>query len=559
MTDVAESTFVDVAGLRVGSRLHMPIHDGSDLLLLAEGLTVTESFLQNLRDRGIREVKIHPSELPRIYAGKPSGSARDVPEIHAPVECPERNEFSDAVDDWLMGDDGLIMPPQGPAFADTLARPENVTYSAELRDEMIDRQQQSVSRMEGVFKNLLNGNGVDLDGMSSIADEALADLQSDVDLFACLGINPYSGDYPARHSMHVSMLAITIGTRLKLDRPTLKELAMGCLIHDAGMLMIDPAIARLQRRLRPTEFLEITKHPVRVFDKMLNLDEVPRRSAYIAYQIHERSDGSGYPRRRKQVQIHFLSQVAAVADTYVALVTPRPHRQGILPHMALQTVLRASQSGQLSRPAAAALLQTLSAYPLGSYIQLNDGRVGTVIRAHATEFERPIVEVWRPGRLHLPAEVVDLSVERNLRIVGALGSLEATFSPTHRDAGTIHRLIDQLDASAGEETVAAAGRRASERTPLRGNVVVYVPPPGGGPTYTYQRLPAISRNISASGMALVTMDAISTEEVILGLEPRPGTRFGLRAKIVRSRELPGAFWEYGVQFLERVSEPTVPG
>jgi hypothetical protein len=60
-------------------------------------------------------------------------------------------------------------------------------------------------------------------------------------------------------------------------------------------------------------------------------------------------------------------------------------------------------------------------------------------------------------------------------------------------------------------------------------------------------------------MALVTMDAIATEEVILGLEPRPGTRFGLRAKIVRSRELPGAFWEYGVQFIERVSEPTVPG
>lgn len=67
--------------------------------------------------------------------------------------------------------------------------------------------------------------------------------------------------------------------------------------------------------------------------------------------MHERPDGSGYPRRRKKDQIHFLSRVAAVADMYVALATPRPHRPGILPHAAIQTITQAGGQGRLDQAA----------------------------------------------------------------------------------------------------------------------------------------------------------------------------------------------------------------
>src|SRR5690606_19282461 len=134
------------------------------------------------------------------------------------------------------------------------------------------------------------------------------------------------------------MLAIAVGSQLKLDRPTLKDLGVGCLIHDSGMLMIDQALIQAPRRLRPSEMLEVSKHPIRIFDKMLDMKGVSRRSAFVAYQMHERPDGSGYPRQRKNEQIHFLSRVASVADVYVALVSPRPYRPGILPHAALQAV-----------------------------------------------------------------------------------------------------------------------------------------------------------------------------------------------------------------------------
>ena len=63
-------------------------------------------------------------------------------------------------------------------------------------------------------------------------------------------------------------------------------------------------------------FLEITKHPILIFDMMLDMRAVSSRSAYIAYQMHERCNGKGYPRRREGKHIHFLSKVAAVADAF---------------------------------------------------------------------------------------------------------------------------------------------------------------------------------------------------------------------------------------------------
>ena len=94
---------VDLSALRVGAPLFAPIFDVRDVLLLAQGQTVTAAFVDKLQDREIRAVRAHARDYVRttcsfvstaITSG-PQGAATEVPAERAGVVCPARNGTSD--------------------------------------------------------------------------------------------------------------------------------------------------------------------------------------------------------------------------------------------------------------------------------------------------------------------------------------------------------------------------------------------------------------------------------------------------------------------------------
>ena len=152
----------------------------------------------------------------------------------------------------------------------------------------------------------------------------------------------------------------------------------------------------------------------------------------VAYQIHERCNGHGYPRRRQGDQIHELAKIAAVADVYVALVSPRPHRPALMPHHALRHILYGVKSGVFDRRAVRALVKTISLFPIGSYLQLQDGRVGRVLRSNPHAPARPVIEMWADDRWQAPPTIVDLAVTPDAVVERPLPSL-----PQFADAAAI--------------------------------------------------------------------------------------------------------------------------
>jgi hypothetical protein len=289
---------------------------------------------------------------------------------------------------------------------------------------------------------------------------------------------------------------------------------------------------------------------------MLDMQGVSKRSAYIAYQMHERPDGTGYPRQRKKEQIHFLSRVAAVADVYVALASPRPFRPGILPHTALQAVTQAAGEGRLDQAAAQALLRTLSAFPLGSYVQLSDGRVGTVLRSNDMLFERPVVETWTRGRLGEPAAVIDLSVEKDVTIRGPLASLTSELDSAQDDVGAFRSLVDCLNSKLESVACGNNATPTGSRKSFQTYVTVYVPQAGStAGQLNWRKVTAVSRDVSSAGMTVVSRDEVHSPLVLVGFNPKPGVRLCLKAQIERRDLLPENLWQYEVSFRGRVAEP----
>ena len=284
---------------------------------------------------------------------------------------------------------------------------------------------QSTSQVNEQFASLRDGQAADFQVFRDIAADQLRQILEDKDAFACLSIRPHVGDYPPRHALQVGMLAISIGLAMGWDELTLAELRIGCLIHDAGMLRLDTPRYEKKAILSAGDVGEIAEHTVIGLEAWGGLtDEVSERSLIVAYQIHERCNGTGYPRGYSRDQIHPMARVAGLADVFVALVSPRPHRPGMVPYHAIKKIIQDTGRGLFDREAVSALLDTVSIFPVGSFVALNDGRVGRVIRPNAGRHDRPIIEVWQRGKLAQPPGIVDLSEETDITIASSLARLD---------------------------------------------------------------------------------------------------------------------------------------
>jgi HD-GYP domain-containing protein (c-di-GMP phosphodiesterase class II) len=291
-------------------------------------------------------------------------------------------------------------------------------------DALIDQQRAAVDQVQGLLEELHRHPNTDPSVLQKLSRDSLLKAAEDLDLFVCLGINPTGNSTIFSHSMNVASLAVALGVTLGLDETSLCDLGTGCLVHDAGMLHIDQNAYQSKHVLDAHEFVEIAKHPIIAADLLYkNMQQVPVGVRMIVYQMHERCDGSGYPRGSTGGQIHPLAKIAMVADAYVALVSERPHRPALLPYHAIAKMLTDVRDGLFDATVVRALVHTISLFPIGSFVELADGRVGKTIRANGPAYDRPIVEIWQRTNLSAAPEVVDLLATESQRVVKPLTSL----------------------------------------------------------------------------------------------------------------------------------------
>ena len=155
------------------------------------------------------------------------------------------------------------------------------------------------------------------------------------------------GDYIYGHSVNVCTIAVKIGLLLGYNQLKLAQLGIGALFHDIGMTKIPLRILDKTDNLTNDEIKLIQTHPEVGF-AMLKENQVAMVSAHVAYQHHERYDGSGYPRGITGEAIHEFARIAAVADVYDSMTTEKIYRKAKSSAETLQYIQ--SNSGILFDP-----------------------------------------------------------------------------------------------------------------------------------------------------------------------------------------------------------------
>ena len=201
-------------------------------------------------------------------------------------------------------------------------------------------------------------------------------------------------DYSFGHSINVCLLAVMIGIKMNLTRQQLFELALGAVLHDLGMMQISPAVVQKTEPLSADEWKLIQEHAEKGFDIIRKVGQIPLVSAHVAFQHHEKVDGSGYPRGISGKNIHLYARIVAVADLYDAITSDRPYRKAYLPHEAYD-ILLASRGTKLDPPLVDIFMENVALYPMGTTVLLDTGETGVVVKLYPKLQARPVVKIIR--------------------------------------------------------------------------------------------------------------------------------------------------------------------
>jgi cyclic di-GMP phosphodiesterase len=246
--------------------------------------------------------------------------------------------------------------------------------------------------LDKVFDSLRGGRAADIVAVKNAINPLIEGVFRNQEAVAALLRLKESGDYLYHHGISMALWAVILGRHIGLHRDELEKLAVGCAMCDVGMTELSAELLQAPQALTEQQRRIINSHPIFGAEMVTEFGEVDFEILAIIENHHERMDGSGYPRGIEGASIPLLARIAGLADTYDAMITPRPYACSRTSHEAAQELIDCK--GTLFQDSLVEqFVQAIGLFPTGCLVELNTGEVAIVIRQNNTRRLKPEVVV----------------------------------------------------------------------------------------------------------------------------------------------------------------------
>lgn len=265
-----------------------------------------------------------------------------------------------------------------------------------------------------IVRNLMGdvrlGLQLEVDRLEPLVENMVDSIFRNQDALLPLAHLKSHDSYTFEHSVSVCALMVAFGRGLKLPRETIKEIALGGLVHDVGKAKVPDSILNKPAKLTDDEFTRMKSHVVQGIIILQNTPGIGDQALHVAGQHHERFDGTGYPNRLKGPQISLHGQMAAIVDVYDAISSDRVYHKGMPPSVALKKLLEWSQH-HFDPLLVQSFIRAIGIYPSGTLVRLDSGRLGVVMEQNEGNLLQPVVRVFYHAvkQYYLPPETIDLA------------------------------------------------------------------------------------------------------------------------------------------------------
>ena len=132
--------------------------------------------------------------------------------------------------------------------------------------------------------------------------------------------------YTAGHTKRVAKYCELIAKEMGYEDEKIELLKKAAWLHDIGKISTPDSILLKPGKLNDLEYRLIQDHLEAGYRLLREIDAY-RDIAEIMREHHEKYDGSGYPRGLKANEIHPLSRIMIVADSFDAMTTNRIYKK----------------------------------------------------------------------------------------------------------------------------------------------------------------------------------------------------------------------------------------
>ena len=241
-----------------------------------------------------------------------------------------------------------------------------------------------------------------------------------------------------QHALDVAITCTMLGHRLKFPLQDIQELALGAFLMDLGMIIVPSALLEKKEPWTTAETTLYREHPAVGFAILRANESIPINAAHVAFQHHELLDGRGYPRSLRTMDqfphkvlhnagghMHRYAQVAAVADTYLTAISPRPGAAEPMNPVAAMRMLIADAGKRLNSHVVNALITLVPAFPQGTRIvvvkapssPLLVGYTGVVSKANPRNQDKPqVILLFDKFKRKVKPLLLDLAQSKDIEI-----------------------------------------------------------------------------------------------------------------------------------------------
>ncbi len=291
------------------------------------------------------------------------------------------------------------------------------------------------SRLQPIYGMIETGKQPNHQILLDITEDLLDLIRSEPRQFSQLALmTTRREDYLPDHAISVAVLSMAIAAHMNLSLEMVKEVILGSLLFDVGMLVVPKRIRSSSGTLTDGDRQRVHQHPVyslTMMEQVPGLSPIPR---LMGFQHHERLNGKGYPTASSGAAISEFARILSAADIFAASTNPRIYKTQKLPYGAMEELVHLAHKGFLDPRVVKALLSAIGLFPVGSYVLLSNNMMAQVIGANAAKIDRPLIRPIAAGNSAAP--LVDLARPQyaHIKVIRAIpaptGAAEAVAAAT---------------------------------------------------------------------------------------------------------------------------------
>jgi putative nucleotidyltransferase with HDIG domain len=259
---------------------------------------------------------------------------------------------------------------------------------------------------------------IEMNHIAKVVTDLIDEISGQDIMYDILDIKRNDADV-YEHSIGVAIIALILCKKMKLTSDLTRDIVVGALLHDIGMILVPKEILDKTDKLSEEEYEIVKEHTKMGYNIIKDNPNISAVTKVIVLCHHEREDGSGYPLGKRE-ELHIGAKIIACCDVFNALTSSRPYRQG----MELNEVILLLRQAKLNIKIRTTLESILAFYPVGTTVMLNNGMIGIVEKNYQGNLKRPLVRIVKDGSDILESTYkIDLSKELKLFIAKRLGNI----------------------------------------------------------------------------------------------------------------------------------------